>query len=67
MPIRCEIISQDIIVCQGEADMVVVPGIDGETGILLNHAPILSVFGYSMISVRQSQRKKLLYCFRWRG
>ena len=59
MPIRCEIISQDSIVYQGEADIVVVPGIDGVIGILPNHAPLLSVLGYGVISVRQSQREKL--------
>ncbi len=42
MPIRCEIVSQDRMVYEGDADMVIAPGTDGEMGILPNHAPLLS-------------------------
>ena len=37
MPIRCEIVSQDRIVYQGNADMVVLPGAAGEMGIQPPH------------------------------
>lgn len=59
MPIQCEIISQDSIVFQGEADIVMVPGVDGVMGILTNHAPILSVLGYGVVSVRKGDREDL--------
>jgi len=52
MPIRCEIVSQDRVVFQGDADMVVIPGANGVMGILPNHAPILSVLQYGIITVR---------------
>ncbi len=52
MPIRCEIVSQDRIVYQGEADMVVLPGAAGEMGILPNHSPVLSVLQFGVIRVR---------------
>ena len=52
MPIRCEIVSQDRIVYQGDADMVVLPGGNGEMGILPNHAPVLSVLQFGVIRVR---------------
>ncbi len=42
MPIRCEIVSQDRMVFEGDADIVIVPGTEGEMGILPNHAPLLS-------------------------
>ena len=42
MPIRCEIVSQDRMVYQGDADIVVLPGSEGEMGILPNHAPLLT-------------------------
>ena len=42
MSIRCEIVSQDRQVFSGDADMVIVPGVLGEMGILPNHAPLLS-------------------------
>jgi F-type H+-transporting ATPase subunit epsilon len=52
MPIRCEIVSQDRTVFQGFADMVVLPGTDGEMGILPHHAPLLTTLKYGIIKVR---------------
>lgn len=52
MPIRCEIVSQDRIVWEGDADIVVVPGNDGEMGILPNHAPLLSTMKFGILKVR---------------
>ncbi|HSF80027.1 MAG TPA: ATP synthase F1 subunit epsilon [Anaerolineales bacterium] len=52
MPIRCEIVSQDRMVYQGDADIVVVPGVDGEMGILPNHAPLLSTLKFGILKVR---------------
>lgn len=52
MPIRCEIVSQDRIVYQGDADMVVLPGSAGEMGILPNHAPVLSVLQFGVVRVK---------------
>jgi F-type H+-transporting ATPase subunit epsilon len=52
MPIRCEIVSQDRTVFQGQADMVVLPGTDGEMGILPHHAPLLTTLKYGIIKVR---------------
>lgn len=52
MPIRVEIVSQDRQVFEGEADMVVVPGVDGDMGILPNHAPLLSTLRFGVLVVR---------------
>jgi F-type H+-transporting ATPase subunit epsilon len=52
MPIRCEIVSQDRVVYQGDPDIVVLPGTGGEMGILPNHAPLLSVLQFGIIRVR---------------
>jgi len=52
MPIRCEIVSQDRIVYQGDADMVTVPGGDGVMGILPNHTPLLSTLQFGIITVK---------------
>ncbi|MGA2488656.1 MAG: ATP synthase F1 subunit epsilon [Anaerolineales bacterium] len=52
MSIRCEIISQDRTVFQGPADMVLLPGTDGEMGILPHHAPLLTTLKYGIIRVR---------------
>ncbi len=52
MPIRCEIASQDRMVFQGDVDIVIVPGVDGEMGILPNHAPLLSTLRFGILKVR---------------
>lgn len=52
MPIRCEIVSQDRMVWEGDADVVVVPGVAGEMGILPNHAPLLSTLKFGFLKVR---------------
>jgi F-type H+-transporting ATPase subunit epsilon len=52
MSIRCEIVSQDRDVYSGDADMVIVPGSQGEMGILPNHAPLLSTLKYGILQVR---------------
>lgn len=53
MTIRCEIVSQDRTVFEGDVDVVVVPGADGEMGILPNHSPLLSILRLGVIKVRQ--------------
>jgi F-type H+-transporting ATPase subunit epsilon len=52
MPIRCEIVSQDRMVFEGDVDMVLAPGVDGELGILPNHAPLLSTLRFGVLRVR---------------
>lgn len=52
MPIRCEIVSQDRTVWEGEADIVILPGEAGQMGILPHHAPLLSTLKYGILTVR---------------
>jgi F-type H+-transporting ATPase subunit epsilon len=52
VPIRCEIVSQDRYVFEGDVDMIIVPGIMGEMGILPNHAPLLSTLKMGILRVR---------------
>ena len=54
MTIRCEIVSQDRTVFQGDVDIVVLPGAAGEMGILPNHAPVLTTLKYGVIKVRRN-------------
>lgn len=58
MPIRCEIVSQDRMVFQGDAEMVVLPGGSGVMGILPNHSPVLSVLQYGIITVRTKNEEQ---------
>jgi F-type H+-transporting ATPase subunit epsilon len=57
MPIRCDIVSQDRIVYQGEVDMVVLPGAGGVMGILPHHSPVLSLLQFGVITVRTAKEE----------
>lgn len=59
MTIRCEIASQDHLVFEGDADIVVLPGVDGEMGILPNHAPLLTILGLGVIKVRKGTDEQI--------
>jgi F-type H+-transporting ATPase subunit epsilon len=59
MSIRCEIVSQDRMVFAGDADIVVLPGTDGEMGILPHHAPLLTTLKYGIIRVRLQGQETL--------
>jgi F-type H+-transporting ATPase subunit epsilon len=59
MTIRCEIVSQDRTVFQGEVDIVVLPGAAGEMGILPHHAPVLAILKYGVIKVRRDGKEEL--------
>jgi F-type H+-transporting ATPase subunit epsilon len=59
MPVRCEIVSQDRMVWEGDADIVVVPGVAGEMGILPNHAPLLSTLKFGILKVRHKGDEQL--------
>lgn len=57
MPIRCEIVSQDRPVFEGDVDIVVAPGVDGEMGILPHHAPLLTTLKPGIMRVRYQGRE----------
>ena len=59
MTIRCEIVSQDRTVFQGDVDIVILPGAAGEMGILPHHAPLLAILKYGVIKIRQNGKEQL--------
>jgi F-type H+-transporting ATPase subunit epsilon len=59
MTIRCEIVSQDRSVFEGDVDMVTIPGKDGDMGILPHHAPLLSTIRPGVIKVRRNKEEML--------
>lgn len=59
MTIRCEIVSQDRMVYEGDADIVIVPGVQGEMGILPHHAPLLSTMNFGILKVRYQGQEEL--------
>ena len=59
MPIRCEIVSQDRMVFEGDADMVIAPSTLGEMGILPNHAPLLATLKFGIVKVRYQDKEEI--------
>ena len=59
MTIRCEIVSQDRTVFQGDVDAVILPGVAGEMGILPHHAPVLTILKYGVIKIRKDGKEDL--------
>lgn len=48
---KTEIVSPEQVVWSGEAEIVVARGLDGEVGLLANHAPILVALGTGGLKV----------------
>ena len=46
------VISPEAAVFDGEADSVIAPAIDGEVGILSNHAPLMTMLGSGVLVVK---------------
>ncbi len=59
MPIHCDIVSQDRTVFEGDVDIVVLPGTDGEMGVLPHHAPLLTTLKYGVIKVRSQGQEEV--------
>lgn len=59
MTIRCEIVSQDRMVFEGDVDIVVLPGTAGEMGILPHHAPLLTTLNFGLIKVRYQGKEEI--------
>lgn len=53
MTIRCEVVTEDRLLFEGEADMVIAPGSEGLMGILPDHAPLLSTLDHGVLIVRR--------------
>ncbi len=59
MPLEVKIITQERQLYEGEADMVILPGIEGEMGILPHHAPLLSRLTIGMLRLRHNDEEHL--------
>ncbi|RUA30264.1 MAG: ATP synthase F1 subunit epsilon [Bacteroidetes bacterium] len=55
-----EIITPDKVVFEGEANKVLLPGIDGWFEILDHHAPLVSILGAGEIKVTDPKKKEHL-------
>lgn len=53
MPLRCQIITQERLLFDEEVDIVIAPGIEGEMGILPQHAPLVAALDIGELRVRR--------------
>ena len=53
MPLRLEIVTPEKLAYEDDVDMVLVPGIDGEMGILPHHTPLVSLLGVGELKIRK--------------
>lgn len=59
MPISVEIVTQEkVVFSEPEADMVVIPGSEGEMGVLPHHAPVLTTLAYGELIVRKGRAQE---------
>jgi F-type H+-transporting ATPase subunit epsilon len=51
--IRCEVVTAERIVFEGDVDMVLAPGTEGQLGILPQHAPLMTALSYGELIIRR--------------
>ncbi len=56
-----ELVTPERVVCAEEADMVVVPGGDGDFGVLPGHAPLLSTVRPGTVAVYEGDRVSMRF------
>jgi F-type H+-transporting ATPase subunit epsilon len=60
MPIKLDIVTVERIVFSDDVDIVVVPGIDGEMGILPHHAPLMTALKPGEVIARKTDEEFIL-------
>jgi len=59
MPIAVEIVTQEkVVFSEPEADMVIVPAMEGEMGVLPHHAPVLTTLTFGELVVRKGRAEE---------
>jgi ATP synthase F1 epsilon subunit len=53
MPLHLEIVTPERLAYSDDVDMVLVPGINGELGILPHHTPLVSILGIGELKIRK--------------
>ncbi len=49
--ITCKVVTPNKLFYEGEAESIVIPGYDGELGILENHAPLITMLSKGRLEV----------------
>lgn len=59
MPMHVELVTQERKVFEEKAaDMIIIPGIEGEMGVLPHHAPILTTLNFGELVVRKGNAEE---------
>jgi F-type H+-transporting ATPase subunit epsilon len=53
MPLHLQIVTPEKKAFEGDVDEVIVPGSEGELGILPHHAPLISLLGQGVLRLKQ--------------
>ena len=61
MPLQLEIVSPERRAYADEVDMVIVPGIDGELGILPHHTRLISALGIGELRIKKGGTEQILF------
>ena len=61
MPLQLEIVSPERRAFTDEVDMVIVPGIDGQLGILPHHTRLISALGTGELRIKKSGTEQVLF------
>jgi len=58
MPLHLEIVTPERMAYSDDVDMVLVPGIEGEMGILPHHTPLVSLLGLGELKIRKGGQEE---------
>ena len=58
MTLHLEIVTPERLAYSDDVDMVLVPGIEGELGILPHHTPLVSLLGYGELKIRKGGQEE---------
>lgn len=61
MPLHLEIVSPERRAYDDDVDMVMVPGADGELGILPHHTPLISALGIGELRIKKGGTEQILF------
>jgi F-type H+-transporting ATPase subunit epsilon len=60
MPLQLEIVTPERRAFTDEVDMVVVPGVEGQLGILPHHTPLISALGTGELKIKQHGSEQVM-------
>jgi F-type H+-transporting ATPase subunit epsilon len=63
MPLHLEIVTPERRAFEGDVDEVIVPGSEGELGILPHHAPLISLLGHGVLRLRRGGEEQQFAIF----